>query len=198
MEILNTNVTENVAYSGETTKVEAKVLNWEWDLENFAKAQREQEMDEDLLANLKSNGAENEKTKAGIRNEPTLDQASNPLKPEDLTPDLVLVSDCTYNSDSLPNLVRTLVSLTNHKCKNETQPEDRFRLGGLDVLVSLKRRHESEDVFFQLMAEAGFRVSGREEVPLGLKRGRRRDGTIAEEKGGEVVEIFGFGRMRDE
>lgn len=59
------------------------------------------------------------------------------------TYDLIIVSDCTYNADSLPTLVRTLKALT------EISPE-------AAVLVCLKRRHESEDVFFTLMEGAGF------------------------------------------
>ncbi|KAL4754169.1 hypothetical protein BDW72DRAFT_148415 [Aspergillus terricola var. indicus] len=55
--------------------------------------------------------------------------------------DLILVSDCTYNADSLPALVSVLgrlVNLSPHAV----------------VLVALKRRHESESVFFDLMQSA--------------------------------------------
>ncbi|PKY02103.1 UPF0665 family protein c [Aspergillus campestris IBT 28561] len=56
--------------------------------------------------------------------------------------DLVLVSDCTYNADSLPALVSVL---------------DRLVRASPDVLVivALKRRHESEEAFFDLMRGAG-------------------------------------------
>ncbi|CAG8399554.1 unnamed protein product [Penicillium salamii] len=57
---------------------------------------------------------------------------------------LILVSDCTYNADSLPVLVSCLDRLV------RTSPE-------AIILVSLKRRHESETVFFDLMRSAGFR-----------------------------------------
>ncbi|KAL4869431.1 hypothetical protein BDV12DRAFT_208541 [Aspergillus spectabilis] len=56
--------------------------------------------------------------------------------------DLILVSDCTYNADSLPALVSVLsrlVRLSPHAL----------------ILVALKRRHESESVFFELMQSAG-------------------------------------------
>ncbi|KAL4998768.1 putative methyltransferase-domain-containing protein [Aspergillus recurvatus] len=56
--------------------------------------------------------------------------------------DLILVSDCTYNADSLPALVSVLgrlVKLSPHAI----------------ILVALKRRHESESVFFDLMQSAG-------------------------------------------
>lgn len=57
--------------------------------------------------------------------------------------DLILVSDCTYNADSLPALVSVLDRLV------RTSPEAL-------VLVALKRRHESEAVFFDLMRTAAF------------------------------------------
>jgi predicted nicotinamide N-methyase len=61
------------------------------------------------------------------------------------TVDLILVSDCTYNADSLPALVRVLGYLI------DTSPRAL-------VLVSLKRRHESEAVFFELMQAASFSI----------------------------------------
>lgn len=66
--------------------------------------------------------------------------------------DLILVSDCTYNADSLPALVSVL---------------DRLVGGSAEalVLVALKRRHESEAIFFDLMRSAGF-VSQQAKVPL--------------------------------
>ena len=56
--------------------------------------------------------------------------------------DLILISDCTYNSDSSPALVRTLKSLL---------MESPQAL----VLVSMKMRHASELIFFELMREVG-------------------------------------------
>jgi predicted nicotinamide N-methyase len=66
--------------------------------------------------------------------------------------DLILVSDCTYNADSLPALVSVLNRLV------RGSPEAM-------VLVALKRRHESEAVFFDLMRTAGF-ASLQVKVPL--------------------------------
>ncbi|CAG8220684.1 unnamed protein product [Penicillium nalgiovense] len=66
--------------------------------------------------------------------------------PDDLCPrpiELILVSDCTYNADSLPALVSTLDRLV------RTSPD-------AIILVALKRRHDSETVFFDLMRLAGF------------------------------------------
>ncbi|GAQ07949.1 protein-lysine methyltransferase C42C1.13 [Aspergillus lentulus] len=52
--------------------------------------------------------------------------------------DLILVSDCTYNADSLPALANVLDRLV------QMSPD-------AVVLVALKRRHDSEEVFFSLM-----------------------------------------------
>ncbi|KAF9888734.1 hypothetical protein FE257_008309 [Aspergillus nanangensis] len=52
--------------------------------------------------------------------------------------DLILVSDCTYNADSLPALVSILDKLI------QASP-------AAIILVALKRRHDSEIVFFDLM-----------------------------------------------
>jgi hypothetical protein len=57
--------------------------------------------------------------------------------------ELILVSDCTYNADSLPALVNVLDRLV------RTSPD-------AIILVALKRRHDSETVFFDLMRSAEF------------------------------------------
>jgi predicted nicotinamide N-methyase len=67
--------------------------------------------------------------------------------------DLILVADCTYNPDSGPALVRTLRALT------EKSPRS-------VVLLSMKVRHESELVFFDLMKDADFLQKTRVEVTL--------------------------------
>ena len=67
--------------------------------------------------------------------------------------DVVLVSDCTYNSDSIPALVKTL-SMTAATSPNVL------------ILISLKVRHSSEAVFFQLLIAAGFRELGHTSVSL--------------------------------
>ncbi|KAL2040153.1 hypothetical protein N7G274_007056 [Stereocaulon virgatum] len=56
---------------------------------------------------------------------------------------LVIVSDCTYNSDNIPALVKTLAAVVN-------------KSPAALVVVSMKVRHDSEAIFFELMAEAGF------------------------------------------
>ena len=65
-----------------------------------------------------------------------------PPQIKDTKYDLVLVSDCTYNSDSLPVLVQTLDGIL-------------LQSPGTLIIVSMKVRHSSEAVFFQLMSDAG-------------------------------------------
>ncbi|QKX62734.1 uncharacterized protein TRUGW13939_09896 [Talaromyces rugulosus] len=84
--------------------------------------------------------------------------------------DLVLVSDCTYNADSLPALVRVLGYLTN------VSPHAL-------VLVSLKRRHESEAVFFELMQEASFAILEQTGVSLPAPYSET-----------DSIEMYAFGR----
>ncbi|CAI7676929.1 unnamed protein product [Penicillium pancosmium] len=82
----------------------------------------------------------------------TLDWAEPPSELCDKPLDLILVSDCTYNSDSQPALVSCLERLV------RSSPD-------AVILVALKRRHESEAVFFELMTTAGF-VSQQANVKL--------------------------------
>jgi predicted nicotinamide N-methyase len=56
--------------------------------------------------------------------------------------DLLIVSDCTYNCDSIPALVRTLAALIANS-------------PAALIIVSMKVRHDSEAIFFDLMAGAG-------------------------------------------
>lgn len=57
--------------------------------------------------------------------------------------DLIIVSECTYNSDTLQALVNTLTSLL-------------VRSPKAVIVVSTKTRHSSEAVFFDMMRSAGF------------------------------------------
>ncbi|RFU25367.1 hypothetical protein B7463_g10977, partial [Scytalidium lignicola] len=82
---------------------------------------------------------------------------SSPL-PENVkgqTWDLVIVADCTYNPDVVPDLVHTLISVG--KCNSEVL-----------VLLAMKVRHESEMVFFDLMKEGGFRIKENIAIKLPL------------------------------
>lgn len=67
--------------------------------------------------------------------------------------DLVIVSDCTYNADSIPSLVKTLTALT-------TRSPDAL------VVVSMKVRHESESVFHVLMAASQLKEVDHIRIPF--------------------------------
>jgi len=67
--------------------------------------------------------------------------------------DIILVSDCTYNSDSIPALVKTLAAFV------EASP---IAL----VVVSMKVRHDSEAIFFDLMSDAGLISVEHTAIPL--------------------------------
>lgn len=82
--------------------------------------------------------------------------------------ELVVVADCTYNPDVVPDLVQTLT---------------RVRDANKEVLVllAMKVRHDSEMVFFELMEKEAFAIVERCKVPLGM---------VGEE--GQEIEIFVF------
>lgn len=78
-----------------------------------------------------------------------------PLPPslQTRTNDLIIVSECTYNTDTLQPLVHTLSALVKRSPKAV-------------VVVSTKTRHDSEKEFFTLMKTAGFVEAGSTRVPL--------------------------------
>ena len=57
--------------------------------------------------------------------------------------DLIVMADCTYNPDTAPALVNTVVTLS------QRSPQ-------APVVVSMKHRHTSEAIFFELMRKARF------------------------------------------
>ncbi|MCJ1306452.1 hypothetical protein MMC25_000094 [Agyrium rufum] len=63
--------------------------------------------------------------------------------------DLILVSDCTYNTNSIPSLVKVLEKLV-IGCRPH-------------IFLATKTRHDSENLFFDLMKEKGIEVQNREE-----------------------------------
>ena len=80
---------------------------------------------------------------------------SAPLPPEikAVSWDLVIVADCTYNPDVVPDLVSTLGRIAEQSEK-------------VEIVVAMKVRHDSEAVFFDLMAKEGFDVKEKAAIPL--------------------------------
>lgn len=87
--------------------------------------------------------------------------------------DVVLISDCTYNSDSIPYLVSTLSALA-------------LRSSNVSILMSLKRRHASEAVLFDLLEQACFVEMYHKSIPL-PDRARAATGEDL-----ETVEIYEY------
>lgn len=69
--------------------------------------------------------------------------------------DLILVADCTYNPDVVPELVKTLADLVKYN-------------RDVMILVAMKIRHDSEMVFFDLMMKKNMVVLDRLALPLPL------------------------------
>lgn len=67
--------------------------------------------------------------------------------------DLIIVSECTYNSDTLQPLVQTLLALL-------------VRSPKAVIVVSTKTRHDSEAVFFDMMKNVGFVSDSSMRLPL--------------------------------
>lgn len=82
-----------------------------------------------------------------------------PAKLQSRTNDLIIVSECTYNSDTLEPLVGMLLNLT-------------IRSPKAVIAVCTKTRHESEAVFFDLMKNAGFIEEGNMRLPLAGQPGQ--------------------------
>ena len=85
--------------------------------------------------------------------------------------DLVVLSDCTYNCNSIPGLVTTLSSIA------RSSPHTL-------VVIALKVRHDSEAIFFDLMTRADFIRVEHTAIPL-PDRCRSETGQEL-----EVVEIY--------
>ena len=67
--------------------------------------------------------------------------------------DVAIATDCTYNPDSSPALVHTMQRLA------RISPN-------IYVIVAMKIRHTSEDVFFDLMSKAKFQTKSKFEIEL--------------------------------
>ena len=89
--------------------------------------------------------------------------------------DMIVASDCTYNCDSIPAFVNTLVALTSHS-------------PAALVVVSMKTRHDSERIFFDLMGGGGLLQIDRISIPL--------PDAVRQERGEslEVVDIYMYRR----
>ena len=74
--------------------------------------------------------------------------------------DLVVVSECTYNTDTLLALVRTLSALHAHSAQRSNSLFD------TKIFLATKPRHSSEREAFNMMAEEGWHILERDVLPL--------------------------------
>jgi hypothetical protein len=94
--------------------------------------------------------------------------------------DLVVLCDCTYNTDTLPPLVKTLSALHHHSGRRESDTGESVKT---KVLVATKPRHSSERIFFDLMSEDGWSIREQTVLPLPLLDAE-----------GQTVEVYLFGK----
>ena len=75
---------------------------------------------------------------------------------------LVILSDCTYNTDTIPALVETLSQL--HSVAKTSGSQD--GTGSLKVFLATKPRHSSEQVVFDALSSHGWNVAEKAVVEL--------------------------------
>lgn len=73
--------------------------------------------------------------------------------------DLIIFADCIYNSDVVPDLLKTIAALRKH-------PE-------VHVLMATKHRHGSEASFFPQMSNYGWIIADQADLLLGARNGER-------------------------
>ncbi|KAL8946361.1 MAG: hypothetical protein Q9222_007230 [Ikaeria aurantiellina] len=74
--------------------------------------------------------------------------------------DFIIASECIYNSDSIPDLVRTLSTLARQSgalAKESAWPK---------LIMSTKVRHHSESIFYEEMNQSGFRRERHIRIPV--------------------------------
>jgi hypothetical protein len=79
--------------------------------------------------------------------------------------DLVVLSDCTYNVDSLPALVGTLSALHTAK-QRHLGPDNNHDFVKSSVLLATKPRHSSEQALFGLLKDQSWWYRVVKEIPL--------------------------------
>lgn len=95
--------------------------------------------------------------------------------------DLVALCDCTYNTDTLPPLVKTLSALHRHSAARGAVTGTPVNT---EVLVSTKLRHSSERIFFDLMSAEGWGIKEQTVLPLPVLDGEA-----------QAVEVYLFGKQ---
>ncbi|GAB0133997.1 hypothetical protein EsDP_00002384 [Epichloe bromicola] len=76
-------------------------------------------------------------------------------KAQDRRWDLIMLSDCTYNVDSIPDLVGTLSAV--HRLNKDFDPDD--ETFSTRVFLATKPRHDDELVLFEMMAAEDWTIA---------------------------------------
>ena len=79
--------------------------------------------------------------------------------------DFLVVSECIYNPDSIPDLVRTISSLVQQSSGLKAMGNE-GRSSRPQIMVSTKVRHPSEAAFFNLMRESEFQQKQHISIPI--------------------------------
>ncbi|KAF3019299.1 hypothetical protein E8E14_008372 [Neopestalotiopsis sp. 37M] len=81
--------------------------------------------------------------------------------------DYIVLSDCTYNVDSFPVLVKTLSALHAHNLDYASKNDDyAAALPTTKVILSTKPRHDSEQALFGMLQEADWKHHLFKSIPL--------------------------------
>ncbi|KAL8938089.1 MAG: hypothetical protein Q9211_003367 [Gyalolechia sp. 1 TL-2023] len=96
----------------------------------------------------------------------------------------IIASDCTYNTDSIPHLAQTISELAQRSMELHQEALSP------QVIVSTKKRHPSEAIFFDLMSKAGFEQ--KEHTTVSMHDQYRE--SIGQDV--EVVDVYVFERAR--
>lgn len=89
--------------------------------------------------------------------------------------DLILVSDCTYNWDVIPALVRTIARLASIRANRAADVGSSPVNSSTLTVIAMKKRHDDEDLFFDEMAKQRLQQVDVELVPIPIDDSAERD-----------------------
>lgn len=141
MEVLDYNISQAEGRLASNSRIKSATLDWEGDLGEM------------ILKNQTLQPPASHATSMAREDRQPAEDLGSASETPALHFDLILVSDCTYNSDSIPALVKTLTALIK-------------RSPAALVVVSMKVRHDSEAMFHQLIAEFGFVEEGHSAIKM--------------------------------
>jgi hypothetical protein len=93
--------------------------------------------------------------------------------------DLVVLSDCTYNADMLPPLVKTLSAIHSHSARQSAHAEEPVKT---EILLATKPSHSYDKIFLDLMSADGWFIREQTVLPLPVLDGDEQS-----------VEVYLFG-----